>query len=87
MSASSDDVGPSTWRQSLPHEEEIRKGGKVAKQFFEEEQDPSQVSTTASPIPKMERLSSLEPEAPKHCTKSSKKKKLHQKVMMSRVLR
>ena len=58
MGTSSDDVVPSTSRQSLPHEEEVRKWAEAAKQFFEEEQDPSQVS---SPGPKMEglRLSSL----------------------------
>ena len=56
MSTSSDDVVPSITTQSLPHEEEVRKWAKAAKQFFEEEQDPSLVSTTAPPTPKMEGL-------------------------------
>ena len=47
------DVVASTSRQNLPHEEEVRKWAEAAKQFFEEEQDPSQVS---SPGPKMEGL-------------------------------
>ena len=51
MCTSSDDV-PSASRQSLPHEEEVRKWAKAAKQFFEEEQDPSQVSSPAPPTPK-----------------------------------
>ena len=71
MCASSDDVAPSTSRQSLSHEEEVRKWAKAAKQFFEEEQDPSQVSTAAPPTPKIEglRLSYLEPHLPKCCIK------------------
>ena len=65
MSSLSDDVIPSTSRQSLPHEEEVRKWAEAAKQFFEKEQDPSQVSC---PGPKVEglRLSSLESQVPKH---------------------
>ena len=51
MGAPSDDVVPSTSRQSLPHEEEVRKWAEATKQFFEEEQDPSHVS---SPDPKTE---------------------------------
>ena len=39
-------------RQSLPHEEEVRKWTEAAKCFFEEEQDPSQVSTPAPLTPK-----------------------------------
>ena len=45
MGISSDDVVFSTSRQCLPHEEEGRKWAEAAKQFFEEEQDPSQVSS------------------------------------------
>ena len=37
ISPSSDDVVPSILRQSLPHEEEVSKQAKAAKQFFEEE--------------------------------------------------
>ena len=68
MGASHGDVVPSTSRQSLPHEEEVIKWAEAAKQFFEEEQDPSQVSTAG---PKMEglRLSSLESQVPKCCIK------------------
>ena len=64
MGTSGDDVIPSTSRQGLPHEEEVRKWAEAAKQFFEEEQDPSQVS---SPGPKLEglRLHSLESQVPK----------------------
>ena len=71
MSTSSADVVPSTLRQSLPYEEEVRKLAKAAKQFSEKEQDPSQVSTPAPPTPKKEgqRLSSLEPQVPKCCIK------------------
>ena len=66
MSASSDDVVPGTSGQSLPHEEEVRKWAKAAKQFLEEEEDPSQVSSQAPPTPKTEglQLSSLEPQVP-----------------------
>ena len=65
MCTSSDDVVPNTSRYSLPHEEDVRKWAEAAKQVSEEEQDPSQVSSLA---PKMEglRLSSLEPQVPKH---------------------
>ena len=82
MSPSSGDAVPSTLRQSLPHEEEVRKWAGAAKCFFEEEQDPSQVSTPSPLTPKMEGLkpSSLEPQVPKHHIKqgpikSSKKLK------------
>ena len=84
MGAPSVDIIPSTSRQKLPHEEEVRKWTEAAKQFFEAEQDPSQVS---SPGPKMEglRLSSLESQVPKHCIKqgpikSSKKIKMYTKT-------
>ena len=68
MGTSSHDVVPIPSRQGLPHAEEVRKWAEAAKQFFEEEQDPSQVS---SPGPKMEglRLSSLESQVPKCCIK------------------
>ena len=79
MDIPSDDAIPNTSRQNLHHEEEVRKWAEASKQFFEEEQDPSQVS---SPGPKMEglRLSSLESWVPKCPTKqgpikSSKKLK------------
>ena len=92
MGTSSDHIIPSTWRQGSTHEEEVRKQAEAAKQFFVEEQDPSQVS---SPGPKMEglRLKSLECQVPKcHIKqgpiKSSKKNlNLHQGMMMSRLLR
>ena len=63
MNTSSDDIIPSTLRQGLPYEEEVRKWAEAAKKFTEEEQDPSQVS---SPCPKMEglRRSSLESQVP-----------------------
>ena len=63
MSPCSCDAVPSTSRQSLAHEEEVRKQAEAAKCFFEEEQDPSQASTPAPLTPKMEglRLSFLEP--------------------------
>ena len=67
MSLSSDDAVPSTSRQSLPHEEEVRKWAEAVKCFIKEEQDPSQVSTPAPLTSKMEglRLSFLEPQVPK----------------------
>ena len=70
MPPSSGDVS-STSRQILPHEEEVRKQAQAVNCFFEEEQDPSQVSTPAPLTPKMEglRLSYLDPQAPKHCSK------------------
>ena len=59
MGTSSDDVIPSTSKQGLPHKDEVRKWAEAAKQFFEEEQDPSHVSF---PGPKTGglRLSSLQ---------------------------
>ena len=39
MGVPSDDVVSCTSKQSLPHEEEVRKWAEDAKQFFEEEQD------------------------------------------------
>ena len=48
MGVPSDGVVPSTSRQSLPHEEEVRKWDVAAKQFFGEEQDLSQVSSPDS---------------------------------------
>ena len=82
MGTSSDDIVASTSIQSLPHEK-VRKQAEAAKQFFEEEQGPSQVS---SPGPKTGglRLSSLEPQVPKHHItqgpiKSSKRLKFTQK--------
>ena len=67
MLPSSSDAVPSTLRQGLPHEKEVRKWAQAAKCFFEEEQAPSQVSTPAPLTPKMEglRLRSLEPQVPK----------------------
>ena len=47
MSAPSD-VVPCTSKQSLSHEEEVRKWEVAAKQFFEEEQDLSQASPPCS---------------------------------------
>ena len=41
MGVPSDGVVPSTSRQSLPHEVEVRKWAEAAKQYFEEEQDLS----------------------------------------------
>ena len=51
-----------------PMKKEVRKWPEAAKCFFEEEQDSSQVSTPAPLTPTMEglRLSSLEPQIPKH---------------------
>ena len=79
MGTPSDGVVPSTSRQSLSHEEEVRKWAEATKQLFEEEQHLSQVS---SPGPKTEglKLSSLETLVPKHHIKqgpikSSKKLK------------
>ena len=68
MPPSSGDAVPSTLRQILPHEEKVRKWAQAAKCYFEEEQAPSQVSTPAPLTPETEglRLSSLEPQAPKH---------------------
>ena len=82
ISPSSGDAVPSTLRQSLPHEEEVIKWTEAAKGFFEEEQNPSQVSTPTPLTPKMKRLEliSLEPQVPKGHSKqgpikSSKKLK------------
>ena len=76
-----DDAIPSSSkpRQSLPHEEVIRKWAEATKQFLKEEQD-LESSQTSLPCPKTEglKLSSLETPAPKHHikqgpVKSSKK--------------
>ena len=57
---------PSTSKQVLPHEEELRKQAQAAKCFFDKEQSSSQVPTSAPLTPKMKglKLSSLEPQAP-----------------------
>ena len=56
----SDDAAPCTFKQNLPHEEEIRKWAKAAKQFFTEEHDP-EISQTCLPYLTTEdlKLSSL----------------------------
>ena len=59
MGACSHDVVPSTSRQSLLHEEEVRKWAEATKQFFEEEQDLSQVSSPGSKTEGL-KLSSLD---------------------------
>ena len=79
MSTSSDDVVPSTSRQSLPHEEEVKNGQKLPNSSLRKNKTP-----VKSPLqdPKMEgfRLSSLELQGPKchvkqGSIKSSKKLK------------
>ena len=59
MGTPSDGVVSSTSRQSLPHDEEVRKWAEAAKQFFEEEQDLSQVSSSGLKMEGLE-LSSLD---------------------------
>ena len=56
----SDDVTPCTSKQSLPHEEEVRKWAAAAKQFIEEQN--LEVSQTSLPCSKTEglKLSCLE---------------------------
>ena len=72
---SSGDAVPSTSKQVLPHEEEVRKQAQAAKCFLEEEQATKLVPTFAPLSPKKEgfKLSSLESQAPsmtpKHCIK------------------
>ena len=63
---SSGDALPSTCKQVLPYEEEVRKQAQAAKCFLEEEQTTKQVPTPASLTPKKEglKLSFLEPQAP-----------------------
>ena len=51
----SDDVVSCTSKQNVPHEEEVRKQAKAAKQFLEEEQE-QKVSQTSLPCSKTERL-------------------------------
>ena len=70
MGIPSGDVIPCTSKQSLPHEEEVRKWVEAAKQFFEEEQD-QEVSQTSLSCSETEglKLSSLVTPVPKHHVK------------------
>ena len=95
---SSGDAAPSTSKQVLHHEEEIREQTEAAKCFLEEEQATKQVPSLGPLSPKKEGLkfSSLEPQAPsmiQKChiiegpVKCSKKLNSHPKMKMSRLLR
>ena len=61
---SSGDVAPSTSKEVLPHDKEVRKQAQATKCFLKEEQTTRQVPTPLSPEKEGLKLSSLESQAP-----------------------